>query len=226
MSIKYRITDTETVGLNPPAKPASGVVEVAYIEIDPVTLEVIDTFHARVNPGCEIHPKASEVHGIYFDDIKDCPSLEEVFSPSEPVVNIGHNAPYDLKFLSDYYGNLVGSLCTLSLARQFVKDSANHKLQTLADHLGLKKGTAHSALGDVETTLELLRFIVNTQGRTVEQLVAASRKPKTIHTMPFGKFKGKPVIDLPMSYITYFDDKEVDIDLRYSFDQVKKIRQV
>lgn len=39
MTVKFIISDTETVGLNPPPAPASGVVEVAYLELDMNTLE-------------------------------------------------------------------------------------------------------------------------------------------------------------------------------------------
>lgn len=224
--VHYRITDTETVGLHAPAAPASGVVEIAYIEIDPDTLDVLHTFSARVNPGCAIDPGASAVHGIFMEHVAHEPELHEVFYPEEPVINIGHNTPYDLRFLKPYYQNLVGSFCTLSAARKLLIGPPNYKLQTLAEHFNLPKGAAHSALGDVQTTLELLRLMVNHTGRSLKSLIDASRKPQIYHKMPFGRFRDAPLLDLPVWYIKFFDDKDIDIDLRHSLDQVKRLRGI
>lgn len=222
--MRFIVSDTETVGLNPPAAPASGVVEAAYLELDMNTLEIVGEMYSRVNPGCPIHPEASKVHGIYDADVVDAPKLQDVYSISDPVVHCGHNAPFDLKFLAPQYDNLVGSLCTLALARQYIHDSANHKLGTLVDHLGLPKGNAHNALADCHMTVHLLRYIVEKTGRSLQAHIAAARKPKVIMVMPFGKYKGQKIATLPRWYIDYFADKEVDPDLRYSFDQALKMR--
>ena len=222
--MKCLIVDVESTGLNPPLAPASGVVEVAYLEIDADTLEIKNEFYSRINPGCEIHPKASEVHGIYADDVKDSPKLGEVFNLKDPVLNVGHNCTFDVKFLAAYYENLVGSLCTLALARQYVTDSPNHKLGTLVDHLGLQKGQAHNALADCHMTRHLLIHIIEKSGRDLKAHIAAARKPKVIMQMPFGKYKGQKIATLPRWYIDYFADKEIDPDLRYSFDQALKMR--
>ena len=222
--MKCLIVDTETIGLNPPTAPASGVVEVAYLEIDADTLEIKDEFYSRVNPGCEIHLKASEVHGIYAGDVKDSPKLGEVFNPKDPVLNVGHNCAFDIKFLAPYYDNLVGSLCTLALARQYITDSPNHKLGTLVEHLSLPQGAAHNALADCHMTYHLLRHIVDKSGRSLQAHIAAAKKPKVVMTMPFGKYKGQKINTLPLWYIEYFRDKEIDQDLRYSFDQTLKMR--
>ena len=222
--MRFLVTDTETVGLHPPKQPASGVVEVAYLDVDMDTLELKGEFCSRVNPGCEIHPKASEVHGIYDADVQHSPALGEVFNFKDAVLNAGHNSAFDIKFLAPYYENLAGSLCTLALARQYVPDSPNHKLGTLIDYLGLPKGKAHNALADCHMTLALLRYIVEKSGRSLSAHISAARKPKILHTMPFGKFKGAKLATLPKWYIDYFADKEIDQDLRYSFDLILKTR--
>ena len=224
MTMNYWITDTETVGLNPPAQPASGVVEVAWASIDPITLEITDQFVSRVNPGCPIDPRASAVHGISDADVADCQTLGEVFKPKGPTVNCGHNSAFDVKFLSPYYENLAGSLCTLALARQYIKDAPNHKLGTLVQHLGLAGGKAHSALGDVHSTIQLLRVLVDKAGRDLPTLVAAARKPKIIHIMPFGKYRGQSVLTLPKDYVVWFLGQDVDQDLRLSLTNSLKTK--
>lgn len=221
--IEYQIVDTETVGLKKPPS-ASGVVSVAYIKVNPETLEVIDEFYSLVNPGCPIEPGAEATHGISNEAVADKPYLNELFKIEAPTVAIGHNHPFDAKFLDEHYENKVGAYCTLAGARAQYRNAPNHKLQTLADHLGLQRGEAHNALGDCHTTLHLLRRIVQDSGRSLEQLVKAAVKPKIIHVMPFGAHKGRKLSELPVQYIRWFDDREVDPDLRYSFDMQLKLR--
>ena len=219
----YLVADTETIGLAPPPKPASGVVQIAWAEIDPVTLEIHDQEQYMINPGAPIAPGASAVHGWYDKDVVNAPLLQERFNPADPIVFMGHNTAFDLKFVGHAIANLHGTLCTLQLARHYIKDSKNHKLGTLAEHLDLLTGKAHDAAGDVETTVALLRWLVEYSGRTLPQLVAAN-KPKNFHTMPFGMHKGKLLLDLPIPYIRWFLEREIDQDLRYSLEQQLKVR--
>lgn len=222
--MKFLISDVESTGLHPPPAPASGVVEVAYLELDMNTLEILDEGYSRVNPGCPIHPEAGKVHGISDADVIHAPKLGEVYKFEDAVIHSGHNAPFDLKFLAGQYDNLIGSLCTLALARQYIHDSPNHKLGTLVDHLGLQKGQAHNALADCHMTRHLLIHIIEKSGRDLKAHIAAARKPKVVMQMPFGKYKGQKIATLPRWYIDYFADKEIDPDLRYSFDQALKMR--
>ena len=222
--MKFLISDVESTGLHPPPAPASGVVEVAYLELDMTTLEILDEGYSRVNPGCPIHPEASKVHGISDADVIHAPKLGEVYKFEDPVIHSGHNSSFDLKFLAGQYDNLIGSLCTLALARQYIHDSPNHKLGTLVDHLGLQKGQAHNALADCHMTRHLLIHIIEKSGRDLKAHIAAARKPKVVMQMPFGKYKGQKIATLPRWYIDYFADKEIDPDLRYSFDQALKMR--
>ncbi len=226
MTIEYRIVDVETTGLKVPEPPASGVADVGWITINPDTLEVIsDGFHL-CDPGCPMEEGASAINGLTDEMLAGKPRLEEVYHVPHAVITIGHNEQFDGLFLATRYDNLVGRYCTLAGARTYYRTSPNHKLQTLADHLGLKRGEAHRALGDCYTTLALLRHIVATSGRSLEQLVKAAAKPKVVHVMPFGMHKGTPLSDLPLHYLRYFDDKDVDPDLRYSIDQQYKVRGV
>ena len=222
--MKFLISDVESTGLHPPPAPASGVVEVAYLELDMNTLEILDEGYSRVNPGCPIHPEASKVHGITDADVIHAPKLGEVYKFEDAVIHSGHNSSFDLKFLAGQYDNLIGSLCTLALARQYIHDSPNHKLGTLVDHLGLQKGQAHNALADCHMTRHLLIHIIEKSGRDLKAHIAAARKPKVIMQMPFGKYRGQKIATLPRWYIDYFADKEIDPDLRYSFDQALKMR--
>ena len=220
---KIIVADTETIGLHPPPKPASGVVQVAWTELDPVTLETIEVRQHLVNPMAPIHPEASKVHGLYAKDVEGAPVLEDVFYLKGPTVVIGHNIAFDMKFVGHAIENLAGNLCTLKLARHLIKDSSNHKLPTLVEHLKLEAGKAHDAGGDVISTVNLLRRLVEISGRTLEQLIAAD-KPRVFHVMPFGKHKGTLINNLPLNYISWFLDQEIDQDLRYTLEMQMKVR--
>ena len=221
--MRYFVLDTETIGLNPPPEPASGVVQIAWAEVNPTTLDVEAFYQHLVNPQAPIHPEASKVHGLYAKDVEHHPPLEFSYRPEGPVVIIAHNYAFDSKFVGRYTQNLAGNLCTLSLARHYVRDSKNHKLATLAEHFGLDTGKAHDAGGDVHTTVQLLRKLVEISGKTLPELVAAN-KVRTFHVMPFGMHKGKRFSALPAKYLEWFLEQEIDEDLRHSITQELRTR--
>jgi exodeoxyribonuclease X len=219
--MNYYILDTETTGLKSPA----GVVEFSARQICGDTLKELGHVSSLCNPGLPIEPGAEAIHGISEVEVADAPKIEDVFKLEGPVVAIAHNWAYDSRFLSQHIDHLAGSLCTLSLARKVITDSPNHKLGTLAEHLGLEVGTAHRAAGDTYTTLNLLRYLVEKSGRTLAQLVEAAKKPQVIHTMSFGKFKGQTISSLPRWYIDWFLNlTDIDKDLRFSLENELKTR--
>lgn len=220
--MRYILNDTETIGLNPPPV-GSGVVQVAWVELDSEA-RIIGQGSSLVNPGCDIHPEASKVHGLYADDVKDAPNLEDIYKWDDPVVSIGHSTSFDIKFLAPCYSNLVGSLCTLSLARQYIPKAPNHKLGTLVEYLELEKRQLHDALADVQSTLDVLHWIMTYTQMPLDKLVKLSAKPKVVYKMPFGKYKDRAIVSLPLDYIRYFDDKEIDHNLRLAFDQQIRLR--
>lgn len=52
------------------------IVEICYLKVWPNGNE--DAHTMRINPGMHIPEEASQVHGIYDDDVKDCPTFKEV----------------------------------------------------------------------------------------------------------------------------------------------------
>lgn len=220
--MNYLLVDTETVGLNPP-KQGSGVVQVAWLVLNSWG-EIQSEHNHMVNPEAPIHPEASKVHGIYDKDVVDCPKLSDVFAPTGACIQVSHNAVFDLRFVANCYENLVGQVCTLELARQLIPNAPNHKLTTLVEYLDLTSFKAHDALGDVRATQELLQTLIQATGKDLDGLAQMCATPKVVYTMPFGKHKGQPIHKLPLSYIKYFEDKEIDHNLRLAFDQQLLIR--
>jgi DNA polymerase III epsilon subunit-like protein len=227
MQARFFIGDTETVGVSVPKEHAgaSGVCDVAFLEID-LDLNVLGQEDTLINPGCPIHPQASEVHGITDEMVAQAPTLQQWLGPdlsTEPVVLIAHNAQFDKRFLSPWM-NIVGTICTLQMARKLLPDVENHKLGTLAQHLGVEAGTAHRAMGDVQTLHGVFKHLVALSDADLPTLVARAQEPSIIHTMPFGKHKGKPLMKLPRDYINYMLGLELSPDLRHSLNHALKCK--
>lgn len=65
--------DLETTGTN---INSDRIVEICYLKVYPNGNEESKTM--RINPEMHIPEESSAVHGIYDDDVKDCPTFKEV----------------------------------------------------------------------------------------------------------------------------------------------------
>jgi exodeoxyribonuclease X len=210
----YTILDTETASLQ------SGVVELALLHIDS-DLNVIGEFHTRVNPERPIEPGAFAVHGISDADVADAPTLAQIPELGLVTMAVAHNYPFDSRMLKGHL-NAEASLCTLSLSRQYLKGTTNHKLETLKKELGFQDQKSHSALGDVYTTLDLLRHLLPMTGVPLETLFKRAAQPKLIHRMTFGKHKGVLISQIPPEYRAWLLGQEnLDKDLKYTLEKLK-----
>lgn len=65
--------DLETTGTN---INSDRIVEICYLKIHPNGNE--ESKSMRINPGMHIPKESSEIHGIYDEDVADCPTFKEV----------------------------------------------------------------------------------------------------------------------------------------------------
>ena len=211
---RYLVLDTETTGVDEDAR----VVEIAWIELDE-DLKEVHRIRSLIDPEMPIPPSAMGVHHITDEMVEAKPTLEEFFhqlkpidlAPDDQVVLIAHNAQFDKRFIEDFLP-VSDTLCTLRLSRYFWPDAPDHKLQTLRYHfkLGGKQG-AHGALSDCETTLALLRHM--TKSETLESLRLLCRGALPTRRMPFGKYRGELIEDVPGGYRAWLLGQDIDIDL-------------
>ena len=210
----YTILDTETASLQ------GGVVELALLHID-TDLNVVGEFHSMVNPERPIEPGAFAVHGISDADVADAPTLAQIPALGAVTHAIAHNLTFDSRMLKGHL-KAEASLCTLSLSRQYLKGAANHKLENLKRELGLPDQKSHSALGDVYTTLDLLRHLLPLTGVPLDTLFKRAAQPKLIHRMTFGKHKGLLISQVPADYRSWLLGQEnLDKDLKYTLERLK-----
>lgn len=210
----YYILDTETASLS------GGCVEIAWLRVDSA-LNVLESFASRCNPQRKIDAGAYTVHGISDKDVASAPTLAELAARlPKPIDMIAHNAPFDCRMIAPTISvNRV--LCTLALSRTHIKGTSNHKLPTLRTELNLPEQKDHSALGDVYTTLALLKHIVDLTGVDVETHFQRLNTPRMLSNMPFGKFKGVPMADVPTDYRKWLAAQDIDRDLKYTLDKLE-----
>ena len=156
----YVVLDCETSGLSP---TSNEIIEVALIKY--VNGELVDTFSSLVAPSNPISSRITAITGITNADLKNAPSAENVipivWSFIEGFVLVGHNIPFDIKFLKEEftkngYKGQFDYVDTLQLARSAFPDFPNHKLATCIEKLSLSDGQTHRALDDIICTQRLL----------------------------------------------------------------------
>ncbi len=129
-----------------------------------VGLSVFEDFHCIRRLGCLIHPPSAagpfhwgnvRVHGIRRRDVADAPRFDalwgELRDSLEGSVVVCHNAAFDTAVLCaclDYFGLPYPDcryLCTVKVAQAVWPEMENHRLNTLAQSLGIQ--LAHHEAG-------------------------------------------------------------------------------
>lgn len=217
----WYIIDTETNGLDEPRY----VVDIAAQRMAGWEKDG-PPFRCLINHGVSVSDKASRLHG-YTKEI-----LQKKGVPPEDAYNrfrkyvmryaggrypiAAYNVSFDWdKVLIPEWGRLdispIGErgICILKLAQRLLSPSpaGNHKLQSLREYYDLNGGQAHSALGDVEVTVELVQRVLK-QKAEAEGVRSWSDLENLIeNTHPtqiwFGKYKGRD-----------FHDAKLDLEFR------------
>lgn len=212
--MRVLVLDCETASLK------EGIVDIAIAEIDD-DFNVLWSVESLIDPQCTISPDAMGIHHITPDMVADQPTIDEFMEMQKyPMfdadVFCGHNCQFDLRFLRDFLPDQFKTIDTLKLSRNTWPMLESHKLQTLRYTFGLNAGNAHRAMGDVITTISLMREIAEVHGTDLTGLTMLMNAPLSLDSkMPFGKHKSERLRDLPKSYVRWLLDKaDVDNDLR------------
>jgi DNA polymerase-3 subunit epsilon len=203
------IVDTETTGLTAP---------IVVVDLAAQRMRGWDRhgapFRRLLNQNADISPEASRVHG-YTREILERdgePALDAYrafadYAGELPIVS--YNTQYDLEqVLKPEWKRLsvnpigASGFCALRLAQRLLDPvpAGNCKLQTLRQYYRLPERGAHTALGDVETVVDLvsqvLRPIAEHHGLTSWDDVRAFAEAEWFPSrIAFGKFKGRDYRD-------------------------------
>lgn len=231
MPDRYIVFDTETTGVDSDKR----AVDVALLEIDPVTLDILGGCESLINPGIPIPPEATAIHGITDEMVKDAPTIEQWVDTTfggkidGEVALVGHRIDFDLP-LFEPIGNALWTVDTLLLVQLYLRmELPDRKLDTLKEALGLPGGgQSHRAMADSLTAHQLLRHVLPLSGRTLEDV--ATTAVFMLHEMPWGKHEGTSLFKVPYKYRKWLRSPKVwaslDRHLRYSLEEVAKLDTV
>lgn len=163
--------DFETTGLN---GERDRIIEFGAVRFRGGRVE--ESLATLANPGIPVPPYITAITGITDDMVSDAPPEEEVaakvlkFLGGDPLV--AHNVEFDIQFLQrlrSLHGgkrsripNLLYD--TLSLSQAFLFFLANHRLGTVGEYLGHRRGEGHRALDDATLAGKIFISLVKEAG--------------------------------------------------------------
>lgn len=199
--------------------------------------------YTLVNEGKKIPPKASSIHHITNEMIKE----ERPFTQTkvhqflqahnkEETILIGHNIGFDLGMLQGGGFEFVGqSIDTLRCSRHLIKECESYALQYLRYELQLYKQEpqvcerygidtklfAHHALGDAVLVQLLYEYLLELA--PLQSLIELSTQKVLLDKLEFGKYSGRYIEEICMNDRAYLEWMihtivDLDEDLRYSID--------
>ena len=192
--VTFVVVDLETTG-GPPAE--AGITEIGAVAVR--AGQVVGEFQTLVNPGCAVPAFITQLTGISSAMVAASPRLRAalpafldfVRSHGPTTVWVAHNASYDISFLRagctilDISFPDLPVIDTVHLARQLVgrDEVRNHRLATLAAHVGADTVPDHRALNDARATVDVLHAMIARVGNlgvsTLEELRAYSSRVPT-----------------------------------------------
>lgn len=218
--------DLETTGTN---INTDRIVEISYLKIHPNGNEESKTM--RINPEMHIPEASSAIHGIYDEDVADCPTFKEVAKDIARDIEgadlAGFNSNrFDIPVLAEEF--LRAGIDIDLKKRKFVDVQViYHKLEqrTLSAaykfYCNKNLEDAHTAEADTRATYEVLKaqldkypdvlenditFLSNysSYNRNVDFAGRIVFNDNDIEVFNFGKYKGMPVKDVLQRDPGYF----------------------
>lgn len=155
----FVVFDIETTGLS---SEKDRITEIGAVKVSGG--EVVDTFSTFVNPGIPIPELITKLTGITDEMVKDAPgidiALNDFMEFSKGTVLVAHNASFDVGFMrhsARLFGKTLNNpvLDTLQLSRKMFPHLKKHKLNVIAEYLGVKLQNHHRAVDDSMATAEI-----------------------------------------------------------------------
>ncbi len=166
-ALTYTVFDTETTGLEPSA--GDEIISLGAVRIVNGRLLKHEVFEQLVNPQRPLNRQSSRIHGIDARLLASQPTLGEVLPDfhrfCEDTVLVAHNAAFDMRFL-ELKEAATGIrfeqpvLDTLLLSAIVHPSLADHRLEAIAERLGVRVIGRHTALGDALLTGEILLKLI------------------------------------------------------------------
>lgn len=160
--LKFAVVDLETTGGH---KELNRIMEIGIALMD--GSDIVDTYHALVDPGHPITPFVRELTGISDEMVQGQPQFssiaEHVAELLENRIFVAHNVQFDCKFLTTELKRCCikfnpPRLCTVKLSRRVFPGQPSYSLHKLTESLGLPDFNHHRALDDTMAAAEILKL--------------------------------------------------------------------
>ncbi|MDX9885170.1 exonuclease domain-containing protein [Thauera sp.] len=165
--LTFTVFDTETTGLNP--SQGDEIIQIGATRIVNGKLLRSESFEQLVDPQRPLAPESAKIHGISSDMLRGQPTIDKVLPAfhafAADTVLIAHNAAFDMRFLQlkeEETGLRFDQpvIDTLLLSAVIHPNQESHRLEAIADRLGLTIVGRHTALGDAIVTAEVFLKLV------------------------------------------------------------------
>ena len=185
--LSYTVFDTETTGLNP--SQGDEIIQIGATRILNGKLLRAESFEQLVDPERPLAPESAKIHGITSEMLRGQPTIDKVLPAfhafSADTVLIAHNAAFDMRFLQlkeEQTGLRFDHpvIDTLLLSAVVHPNQESHRLEAIAERLGLTIIGRHTALGDAivtaEVFLKLIPLLAEKGVRTLRDAREAAEK--------------------------------------------------
>jgi len=187
VEITYTAFDTETTGLEPSA--GDEIISIGAVRIVNGRMLKNEVFEQLVDPRRPLNRESTRIHGIEARALEGQPPIEQVLPLfhrfCEDTVLVGHNAAFDMRFLELKEASAgirfaQPVLDTLLLSAAVHPAHQDHRLESIAERLGVRLIGRHTALGDAlltgEIFLKLIPLLAERGVITLRQALQASRE--------------------------------------------------
>ena len=220
--MRLRVIDIETTGVAPPAE----IIEFGRVDVvaHEATWRVGQPMSRLYRPERGIPPETMAVHHITEEMVGGgTPVCTEeklrlaVWAGGDPDVLVAHNCDFERLFVPEAITAPLPWICTYKAALRAWPEAPRHSNQVLRYWRALTLDSAlamppHRAAPDAYVTAHILGELLTVA--SVEQMIAWTREPKLMPTIPFGKHRGSPWSDAPADYLQWvIRQGEMDPDM-------------
>lgn len=165
--LAYTVFDTETTGLNP--GEGDEILQIGATRIVAGKLRREDVFDQLVDPQRDIPEAGIPIHGITPAMVAGAPAIDTVLPAfhafAQDTVLVAHNAAFDMRFLElkqERTGLVFDQpvLDTLLLSAVVHPQQESHRLEAIAERLGVSVLGRHTAVGDAMVTAEIFLKLI------------------------------------------------------------------
>ncbi len=218
--MRLRVIDIETTGQEPPAE----IIEFGRVDLTAESRgcwRVGKPLARLYRPLQGIPPETAAVHHLTEEIIgPDAPVCTPeklrlaVWGGDRPDVLVAHNSEFEQSFIPEAVTSPLPWICTYKAALRVWPEAPRHSNQVLRYWRGLRLDVIlamppHRAAPDAYVTACLLVELL--KSATVEEMIAWTREPKLLPTIPFGKHRGLKWIDAPRDYLEWLA-RQADMD--------------